>query len=348
MRTVVSASAGTSRRRARFGAAVALAVSAAWLLAACGSGDDSNSDDAASNPDTSQNGDAEAGGPISVDTSHGPIELDEPATRVVALEWSSAENLIALGVQPVGVADIEGYELWVAAGPELGEDVVDVGTRQEPSLEQIEALEPDLIVTDDDRSVVNLPELQDIAPTYSSNFYEHEGGQLQAMRDTFVDTAELTGTEDRADEVLADLDARAEEFRQALSDADGNATFLLTQGYTFEGAATVRVFGEPTFASELLESAGMQNGWSGETDAYGLTDTDVEGLTTADPSSSMIYVAQEGDNIFTGELANNPIYQGLEYVEEDRVHPIDPGTWLWGGPVTAVTVYDEVERALGW
>ncbi|WP_162450193.1 ABC transporter substrate-binding protein [Phytoactinopolyspora mesophila] len=347
MRNVVTTPAGASHRRAGFRTAVALTASAVWLLTACGSDDNGNSDDAESNPDTSENGDAEAGGPVSIDTTHGPIELDEPATRVVALEWSSAENLIALGVHPVGVADVEGYELWVAAGPELGEDVVDVGTRQEPSLEQIEALEPDLIVTDDDRSVVNLSELQDIAPTYSSDFYGHEGGQLEAMRDTFVDTAVLTGTEDRAAEVLADLDAGADEFRQALEDADGNPTFLLTQGYTFEGSATVRVFGEPTYASELLKAAGMQNGWSGETDAYGLTDTDVEGLTTADPSSSMIYVAQEEDNIFTGQLADNPIYRGLEFVEEDRVHPIDAGTWLWGGPVTAVTVYDEVQSALG-
>lgn len=335
----------TSSRRRMLSASAG--VVAALVLAACGSGD--TSDDAETTDDAAGAGEDADSSAISVDTAHGPVELDEPATTVVALEWSAAENLLALGIQPAGVADVEGYGVWVSAGPELGADVVDVGTRQEPSLEQIEALEPDLILTDDDRSANNLDELQSIAPTYSSNFYGHEGGQLQAMRDTFTDTAVLTGTEDVAESVLSDLDARIDEFAQAADDAGmAGEPFLLTQGYTYEGAATIRVFGAPTFASELLEAAGLTNGWPGETDQYGLTDTDVEGLTQADPDSSMIYVAQEDDNIFTGALADNPIYQGLDFVEGDRVYPIDPGTWLWGGPVSSVTILDEVQQALGF
>lgn len=35
-----------------------------------------------------------------------PAEVE----RVVAREWTYAEDLLALGVQPVGVADIAGYE----------------------------------------------------------------------------------------------------------------------------------------------------------------------------------------------------------------------------------------------
>jgi ferric hydroxamate transport system substrate-binding protein len=41
-------------------------------------------------------------------------------------------------VQPVGVADIEGMNKWVNMKElSLSPDVVDVGTRQEPNLEQI-------------------------------------------------------------------------------------------------------------------------------------------------------------------------------------------------------------------
>lgn len=324
----------------RLTSTAALAAGLALLLAGCGSDDSSD--------ETSGDSAAGGAGEVSIETLDGTLTLDEPATKVVALEWSLAEDLLALGIEPAGVADVEGYGLWVAAGPQLGDDVVDVGTRQEPSLEQIEALEPDLILTDTDRVAGNAADLEAIAPTYVSDFYGQEDGQLAAMRDTFSDIATLTGTEDEAADVLADLDARAEEFETAVAEAsDVPDTFVLAQGYTYEGAATVRIFGTPTMSSELLESAGLTNGWSGDTDDYGLTDTDVEGLTTADQSASLIYVAQEDDNIFTGELADNPVYQGLDFVENDRVHPIDPGTWLWGGPVTAVTVYDEVAAALG-
>ncbi len=312
-------------------------------IAACGS--DQSVDEATGGDDGNDGGDTS--GEVSIETDDGTVALDEPAVDVVALEWSLAEDLLALGIEPAGVADVDGYGLWVAEGPQLSDDVVDVGTRQEPSLEKIESLDPDLILTDDDRTGGNTGDLDAIAPTYSPDFYGSEGGQLQTMRDIFTDIATLTDTEDTADDVLADLDARAEEFETALQESDVPSTFLLTQGYTYEGAATVRVFGQPTMASELLEDAGMTNGWTGDSDDYGLTDTDVEGLTNADPQSSMIYVAQEDDNIFTGELADNPVYQGLDFVANDRVHPIDPGTWLWGGPITAVTIYDEVAAALG-
>src|SRR5690242_17122902 len=39
--------------------------------------------------------------------------ITENPQRVVALEWTYVEDLLALGVQPVGIADIEGYKAWV-------------------------------------------------------------------------------------------------------------------------------------------------------------------------------------------------------------------------------------------
>src|SRR5690554_3608607 len=76
----------------------------------------------------------------------GDVELEGPVQNVVALEWTYAEDLLAVGVQPVGVADIEGYNSWVQIEEKLDQGVVDIGTRQEPSLEKIAELNPDLII----------------------------------------------------------------------------------------------------------------------------------------------------------------------------------------------------------
>ena len=54
---------------------------------------------------------------------------------VVVLEWYLLEQLLAAGIQPVGVADIEGFTTLVTIPLELSGDAIDVGTRQEPSLE---------------------------------------------------------------------------------------------------------------------------------------------------------------------------------------------------------------------
>src|SRR5690606_16878023 len=53
--------------------------------------------------------------------------VPETPQRVVVLEWTYVEDLLALGVQPVGVADIEGYHNWVSIPAALDENVVDVG-----------------------------------------------------------------------------------------------------------------------------------------------------------------------------------------------------------------------------
>ena len=44
------------------------------------------------------------------------------------------------------MADIKNYNKWVNT-PKPSKDVVDVGTRQQPNLEEISRLKPDLIIT---------------------------------------------------------------------------------------------------------------------------------------------------------------------------------------------------------
>ena len=50
------------------------------------------------------------------DARNKKIDLPAPATKVVGLEWGVVENLVTLGVMPVGVADTKGYTTWVTRG----------------------------------------------------------------------------------------------------------------------------------------------------------------------------------------------------------------------------------------
>jgi ABC-type Fe3+-citrate transport system substrate-binding protein len=101
--------------------------------------------------------------------------VSENSQRVIALEWTYVEDLLALGVQPVGVADIEGYGNWVNVPIALDESVADVGTRQEPNLERIAELAPDLIITASFRAANNYDELTAIAPIIAFDPYPVDG-----------------------------------------------------------------------------------------------------------------------------------------------------------------------------
>ncbi|SDS74067.1 iron complex transport system substrate-binding protein [Paenibacillaceae bacterium GAS479] len=108
------------------------------ITAACGSKNSNNASTVA--PST-----AETTGPILIKHGKGETKFDKPAVRVVALEWIYSEELIALGIQPVGNADNKEYELNVTDEAALADSVTDVGLRWEPNLETIASLKPDLI-----------------------------------------------------------------------------------------------------------------------------------------------------------------------------------------------------------
>lgn len=116
-------------------------------LAGCGAADNASDKDQVA---TGSKPTDTATGPVTVKHNRGEVTLDKPAQRVVVLEWTFTEDLVALGVQPVGNADNANYKVYVTPEAALDSSVVDVGTRNEPNLEAIAALKPDLIISNVD------------------------------------------------------------------------------------------------------------------------------------------------------------------------------------------------------
>lgn len=85
---------------------------------------------------------AQAGAAIGLQ-SH---ELPTTPKRIVVLEFLLAESLLTLDIVPIGMSDPRLYPDWVGYGAERLTQVVNVGTRQQPSLEAIALLKPDLIL----------------------------------------------------------------------------------------------------------------------------------------------------------------------------------------------------------
>jgi len=99
-------------------------------------------------------------GPVSLTDAFGrTVDLAKPAERVAVLEWQQIEDVLTLCVDPVAVADVEGFTLWDTAET-LPAGVADVGTRGEPNLDALFATNPDLVVieayTPDDEIIAQL------------------------------------------------------------------------------------------------------------------------------------------------------------------------------------------------
>ncbi|MGH3098376.1 MAG: ABC transporter substrate-binding protein [Streptosporangiales bacterium] len=311
----------------RFGRILAAVAALALVVSACG---------------TTAHRDAGSGGPqITVTDKLGKHTLDGSATRVVALEWDLVEYLLDVGVTPVGVADVEGYNTWVSAQP-VPTSVKDVGLRQEASVESIAGLDPDLILTETNCGKID--QFKKIADTLCYPGTDPDGN-FAYMRDAFTQVAKAVGKEKRAEQVLDDLDVTIAQGKEKLAAAGmGGQKFAGAHGWTGKGAPVIRLWGRNSLASDVAERVGLRNAWKGKTDEWGLTTTDVEGLTKLG-DVEFLYVAPE-DNVFETTLPDNRIWRNLPFVKHHNVHKLDGGTWLFGGPASTSQFVDELVHVL--
>ncbi|WP_078394808.1 ABC transporter substrate-binding protein [Shouchella patagoniensis] len=312
------------------------------LLTACGSGD---AQEASGDKEPTQNGDG-----ITVTDINGTQTFEEVPKRVVSLEWSYTENLLALGVQPVGVADIENYNKWVDVDAELSGDAVDVGLRTEPNLEAIAELEPDLIITVGNRGENIDEELKAIAPTLLFNPYPEEGeglSQYEEMEQTFKEMAKVLDATEQAESVLADLEATYANAESEIDDLGlSTKDFALTMAYSDNQAPVFRLSTPNAMAVTVLENMGLNNVYDpGNFELYGFSTVGVEELTKVE-DANLIHIVQDDDNVFEQQLADNAVWTDLTFTKENRVYALGGDAWPYGGPLSAKTLVERTLEAL--
>lgn len=320
----------------------------AVVLAGCGGGAggtspaaNSGANESASNAgETGQGGDNANNSPQTRKFEHalGETEITGVPERIVALEWVYAEDVLALGVQPVGIADIEGMNKWVNIPVEIGPEVTDIGLRQEPNLEIIASLKPDLIIGVKSRAEANYDALKSIAPTLIFDPYpgEGEGDQYDEMINTFKTIADAIGKQEEAEQVLSSLEETYADAKAKLEAAGmTERPIVLAMGYSNQNAVTFRISTDNALAIKTLEHIGLTNAYkANQFEIYGFTTTDVEALPALQ-DANFLHIIQETDNIIDNQLKDNPVWKGLNFVKEDRVYALGGDMWPYGGPLSA-------------
>lgn len=288
-----------------------------------------------------------ASGPITVEGVMGTLELDSAPQRVVALEWSLVENVLALGVQPVGIADVEGYKTWVNVPLELSADVADVGGRLEPSLESVAALEPDLILTSEGRHEAIYDALEKIAPVLMipGDTPNDDVPPLEANFESFRLIATALGRADAADAVIAEVKQTIAGGATAIEEAGkAGEPFVVVQAFTSENQPTMRIFTNEAQIGQTLSELGLENAWQGEGESSGFDTVSVEALVEV-ADANFFYIVQDTDNIFEEQLADDPIWSSLAFVQEGRTYALGGDTWTFGGPRSLEVIVDKTLAA---
>lgn len=293
---------------------------------------------AAAQTSPAQTGTGPCAGQIVRDAT-GDVCVPKAPKRIVTIDWAYSEDLLALGLQPVGMADIKGFVQYVKTPVPVAASVKELGQRDAVSLEALAALKPDLII--DAQGVNKREQFSKIAPTLMFNPYPKSGiTAYQDMRRTFALIGKVTGRSEQARAVLAALDADAARARQTLA-ASGRSgqTFVLSQGYTYN-TPTMRLFGPRSMGSQILEQIGLRNAYRSSVPEYGFDTLSLEGLTTL-KTQNFFGITASDDNIFTAS-GNQALWNALPFVKQGRGYALSPDTWLFGGPSSARTLMAQV------
>lgn len=275
-----------------------------------------------------------AGYPVTVSHDGGETVIEQEPTRIVALEWNIVEDLLVLGIQPVAIADVEGYHTWVTIDTQLADDVQDVGTRQEPSLESISAAEPDLIIGLDYRDGAIYEQLSDIAPTILVRSYPAEDGPapLVDLRDRLREMAAFLNREAEAVAAIEAMDATIEEEGARVEEAGlAGAPYAAVQGFTVESAPQWRIFTDDSLLGHSISALGLVNTWAADGGEWGFTTNTVEAFVDLPEDVTVFYIVNDTDDIVDEFLGDDPIWQSLPFVQEGRFLPLGGDTWTFGG-----------------
>ncbi|MBB6097475.1 iron complex transport system substrate-binding protein [Deinobacterium chartae] len=256
--------------------------------------------------------------------------------RVVVLDTGELDSALALGVKPVGsVVAFEG-----AALPEYLKTrtagIANVGTIQQPSLEKILALKPDLILSSKLRHGQIYAQLSRIAPTVMA---ETVG---VTWKSNFLLDARALGKTAEANRIMAAYQNRIKNF-QKNSGRARKATEVSVVRFV---PGETRIMMKASFIGTVLEDAGLKRPKAQDKNVFRETASperipDLEG----DVLFYSSYGPPEGteQNLYL----SSPLWKRLKVVQAGRAYRVSDDHWMLGiGILAANRVLDDLERYL--
>lgn len=272
------------------------------------------------------------------DISHvmGVTAVPDQPLRIVALTNEATEDLLALGIVPVGAVRSANADPWFDHVAEALADTTLVGEELAPNLEVILSLEPDLILGNKKRHEQIYEQLSAIAPTV---YVENITGQ---WRQNLAFYAEAVGKTAEGDAVLKGYEDRVAAIKTALGDRVGEKVglvrFIAGQNYAYNN---------DSFSGSILRDIGF--GRPAAQDKAGLAEgITLERIPELDGDRLLHFSYETGDGGATAEAETwmaSPLWQNLEVAKAGHVYAVSDTVWATaGGVMAAHLALDDIEK----
>lgn len=248
--------------------------------------------------------------PLTYEDAYGNVVTieSEPET-VVSVSPALTEIVYALGAEDklIGRTDYCDY-------PEEVLDIPSVGAIDNPDIEIIAELEPDVVIAS---SIFSEEAYNSITELGIPVVIIRDETTLEGMFDVVADVADVIGCHDEGEALVEELSSELDEIRANAPETDVTVYYCMSYGEYGDYTA-----GGDTFIGDIIESAGAVNaaadvsGWS----------FSAEALVEADPD----YILIDEWN-YDGFISTEP-YSSLTAVQEGNVIVIDPNLLNRQGP----------------
>lgn len=246
------------------------------------------------------------------------VSIENTPKRIVSLSASNTEILFAIGAgdQVVGRDEFSDYPAEVVSIPSVG------GSMGKYSLEQIAALEPDLILA----AEINTPEQVkafeelDLTVYYLSNPKDIDGLYANLLL-----IGQITGKDKEAQTLVDGLKNRVDQVLNLEKPSSPIRVF-----YELDGSDPSKPWtpGKGTYMDLLLTLAGGEN--IGSTAGEGWLQISQEAILSADPQVILLGDAAYG--ITPEMVAERSGWSGISAVSDTRVYPFDDNLVSRPGP----------------
>ncbi|HCD85656.1 MAG TPA: iron compound ABC transporter substrate-binding protein [Agrobacterium sp.] len=256
--------------------------------------------------------------------------------RIVTLEWTATEIALSLGIPPVGCAEPSGYRAWVNVENDRLGDVVDVGRRQQPSLEAIRRLQPDLILSSRFRHASLASALGDIAPTHLIDDQAADGDMLAAVYRSVTQAGAALARADEAAALLARFDESMEILKSRLGSTVSGRELIVAQ--PLPGVPRLRIFAPNSAIAGLLQRIGFTAVMDLPPQPFGFTTIDLEGLAALDGQCTLFILSES----IPDDLRNAALWPVLPIVAQGNVMVAGATTWPFGSTASLQKLVGEI------
>jgi iron complex transport system substrate-binding protein len=255
----------------------------------------------------------------------GSVTVTGTPQRVVALEFSFVDDLAAIGVKPVGIADDNDAARIIPPVRPLVAGYTSVGTRAAPSLETIASLHPDLIIADSDRHATILKQLQNIAPTIALDSLKQAylpGLHSAILIGQLMNKCGLMKQRVAQDKVIM---ARMKSAVMKATGGKGETRrtmFVVTTNKVFN------VHSDLAYTPSLLKAIGIAPSLVVKPDkgANPYAELTLESLLSNNPQ--IMFVAQNLPGPTTDQnFAKNPLWNQVDAVKNNKVFYVNTNLW---------------------